>query len=196
MSAIASLRHSTRIPRAIPQTFPSCPRRGKRGPKIKIKSAPFSRFATACTRHIPVARPSGGIRRKHRQSCQCFSACGGSERWSFPCAAGEGARRAEGGAFDLPPPSPHRASQAPVGGKARLSERTDARVRAGPPAPRSAEHFRAAKVRCRGRRLFGYFRAPRAKVVNTFFAGEESDPLAEGEWKLWLLRAKAPERAQ
>jgi len=51
------------------------------------------------------------------------------------------------------------------GGKARMSERRDARVRAGPRAPRSAgHHARAARVvRCRGRRLFGYF----------FFAGEE-----------------------
>jgi len=51
------------------------------------------------------------------------------------------------------------------GGKARMSERRDARVRAGPLTPRSAgHHARAARVvRCRGRRLFGYF----------FFAGEE-----------------------
>jgi len=45
------------------------------------------------------------------------------------------------------------------GGKARMSERRDARVRAGPPAPRSAGHLACAarEVRCRGRRLLVTF---------------------------------------
>ena len=48
------------------------------------KKAPPSALWAACTRHILVARPAGSIRCKHRPSCRCFPAGGGSETITAP----------------------------------------------------------------------------------------------------------------
>ncbi len=139
-------------------------------PKIKSKSAPFSRFATAS----PAAQGKRKLLLFAFRSCRSLLLL---LPLHAPSIAGGG------------------------GGKARMSERRDARVRADPPVPRSAGHLArtAREVRCRGASLtpgilpFAASRpaSPFAPLLrrSAYFSSllKKSKPLAAGEWKLLPL---------
>jgi len=83
-------------------------------------------------------------------------------------------------ALDIPPPSPHRASQAAGKGAHVRAQGWASSRRPADAEKRRAPSVRSARGAVSGAASFGYF----SSLV------KKSNPLAAGEWKLWLFKAK------